>query len=123
MVHQEVEVVEAVLLLLLDRHGRSHNIAAECCVWSSRERVVCGLMSRFSKAGGRDVGKVASEGSCLMLMSASSKRSSASDAGLAGASIEPRDSTSDDAGVSTLSVHSVTSGRIILDGSGPCSLR
>lgn len=40
----------ALLLAGLDRHCRSHNIAAECCVWSSGESGD-GLASRCSKAG------------------------------------------------------------------------
>ena len=66
-------ILERVLLMLLaglDRHCRSHNIAAECCVWSRGESV--GLDSRWevSKAGGMVDGKGWwSSGSCLMCWS------------------------------------------------------
>ena len=58
-------VVDIRLLRWLDGHGRSHNIAAECCVASR-----CGrepdFGSRVSKAGGEMVvGR--SEGSILMV--------------------------------------------------------
>lgn len=89
-----------LLLRLLDRHCRSHNIAAECCVWSGSESMD-GLESRLSKAGGRMVGKVWSVGSCLM-STGWSKRVSLGDAGLAAASTEPLDSMSEGAGVETL---------------------
>lgn len=101
----EVEVAEAgllgVLRLLagLDRHCRSHNIAAECCVWSSGESV--GLESRFSKAGGRVDGKAWSTGSCLM-WSLRWNMWVDGDAGLAPASAVPCDSIREGAGVSIL---------------------
>ena len=73
VVHQEVIEVEAKvgwllleLLRWLDRHCRSHNIAAECCV-ESRSESVFGLASGSSKAGGRVVGKARSLGSSLMM--------------------------------------------------------
>lgn len=100
MVHQAGEgVAEVVCLLGLDRHGRSHNIAAECCVGSSGERDD-GLMSRVSvKAGGRSVGWVMSMGSCLMWLSIW-KMWSSGDGGLAAASTVPCDSAREGAGVS-----------------------
>lgn len=59
-----------LLLLRLDRHCRSHNIAAECCVGSSGKSRDDddGLASRVSKAGGRELSEKVgwSRGSCLM---------------------------------------------------------
>ena len=58
------------------------------------------LSSRL-KAGGRVAGNIDSDGSSLMITWLS-KRSSVTVAGLSVASIEPRDSTSDGAGVYAL---------------------
>jgi hypothetical protein len=87
-------------LLISDRHGRSHNIAAECCVRSKSERPA--FESMPSKVGGRFVENVDSVGSCLMMTLCSKRSSAVVVAGLAEASIEYRDSTRDGAGVSSL---------------------
>lgn len=61
LVHQEVKVVAS---LLIDRHCRSHNIAAECCVGSRSKGL--GFEISLSKAG-RDAGRRGELGaSCLM---------------------------------------------------------
>jgi hypothetical protein len=71
-----------LLLLGLDRHCRSHNIAAECCVGSSGKSRD-DFESMLSKAGGRELREkvLLSRGSCLMVAPAW-KMLSAGDAGL-----------------------------------------
>lgn len=87
-----------LLLWLRDRHGRSHNNAADCCVRSDSERVD-GFESRLSKAGGR-ARKFWSKGSCLIMgVLELWKTLSDGEAGLGASLTEPCDSTSDGAGV------------------------
>lgn len=65
--------VGGVVVLRLDRHGRSHNITAECCVGSSGKKGVegddedDGLASRLAKGGVRWRVWMWSRGSCLMV--------------------------------------------------------
>lgn len=88
-----------LLLWLRDRHGRSHNNAADCCVRSDSERVD-GFESRLSKAGGRVEKLLKSRGSCLIMgVLALWKMLSAGESGLGASLTEPCDSTSDGAGV------------------------
>lgn len=61
--HQKVG--EVLLLMVLDRHCRSHNIAAECCVGSRVSND--DFESRLSKAGGRIRGSELSSGSVLIV--------------------------------------------------------
>lgn len=106
--HEKLAEIEVgwFVCATLDRHGRSHNIAAECCVWSRGERV--DFSSRSMMAGGMCKGDMVSMGSCLM-WEASWKMSSVGDAGLAAASAVPCDSTRDGAGVSALAYVSIRS--------------
>lgn len=90
LVHRVKAAEVELRLSLLDRHCRSHNIAAECCVRSSDERAD-GLASTFSKAGGgKALGKVeVSKGSCLMCGLPAELNRSSGDAGLEGSCTEP----------------------------------
>lgn len=105
----------SALLLLLDRHCRSHNIAAECCVGSRREEgarsedegaIVMALPSRLEVIGDMVEGKRGGSaiGSCLMLTSVDmSKRvSRRGEAGLV-TSTELRESMREGTGVVALS--------------------
>lgn len=66
LAHQAVGVEVLLLLRRLDRHCRSHNIAAECCVGSSGESRA-DFESELSKAGGRALRvKEFSLGSCFI---------------------------------------------------------
>ena len=89
------------LLLLWDRHCRSHNIAAECCVRSKSASCPCFELCS-SKIGGRLAANVVSIGSDFIVTLVSKRSSAMLVAGLAWASTEPRDSTSEGAGVLAL---------------------
>lgn len=93
------------LLRFLDRHGRSHNITAGCCVESRSESAgVTGLVGgEYSNTGAAMEFWEVTSGSCLMTTLVGSKRSSinAGDAGL-GAESDERESMRDGAGVGSL---------------------
>jgi len=114
-------------LLRLNRHGRSHNIAAECCVGFSASSEGFAMfksgLSRSKDEAGKCIGRsVSLSGSCLIMLVC--QRLSAGEDGLVpDSSIELRSSVREGTGVSALSVTTVTSGRTMSAGSGPCSLR
>jgi len=90
-----LDEVRFPLLVLVDGHCRSHNIAAECCVASSCGSGA-GFESRISKSGGemvagRSLCSCLIEGCMLMTVSAG-------EAGLAVASMEPRDCVNEGGG-------------------------
>lgn len=109
---EEEEVVLLLLLLLLvlcgqvDRHCRSHNIAAECCVGSScgsgRESGSVDLGSSSSVMG--KSGKLASRGSSLMSWSRGLSAGVGGVVPLSTDSLDDMASESDGAGVSALLV-------------------
>ena len=94
-----------VLVLRLDRHCRSHNIAAECCVWSSGKGLDDDFTSRLSNTGDMETGNDVASGSCLMmgLLARTWNTLSEGDDGLgAVSSMDPRDSIRDGTGVAEL---------------------